>query len=264
MRELRKNLVVCPVGPGSLHAGWLADRPSRTFDVFLIHYGDEENFARADADYYHVAQGFKWELLNRVTGEFRDLLTSYERIWMPDADLRADTATINRMFAAFAKHRLQLAQPAISAGEVSFETFRQRPGVVLRYSPFVEGMCPIFTREALVRVAHTFGENRSGWGIDLLWPRHFAGHEVAILDCVGVEHTGQLFRGEHYQKLARLGINPMADFDAVVARHGGFNRRLHRRLVRGRVKLPAIWQPERQVGPLTRTLERWGIWRAVA
>jgi hypothetical protein len=240
MHAARTNLVISPIGDDSVHASWLADRPARTFDVFLIHYGQHDGFGRADADHYQCRTGFKWELLDYALRDHRHVVDRYDRIWCPDCDVRADTASINRLFALFAEYRLQLAQPAIAAGEVSYEFLRQRPGLVLRYSPFVECMCPLFTREALYRVLPTFLESRSGWGLDWLWPRCFAPREMAVLDAIGVEHTGRLMRGELYRKLATLGIDPGREFDQVMARHGGFDRRLHRKLVRGRIKLPAV------------------------
>jgi hypothetical protein len=242
----RRNLVISPIGDDSVHASWLANRPSRTFDVFLIYYGQQGDLGRADADHYLVRAGFKWELLDHAARHHRDILDAYDRIWCPDCDIRADTATVNRLFELFAAYDLQLAQPAIAAGEVSYQFLRKRPGVVLRYSPFVECMCPLFTRQALFKVLPTFLESRSGWGIDWIWPRFFGQREMAVLDTVGVEHTGRLFRGDNYQKLARLGIDPGDEFDRVMARHGGFDRRLRKKLLRGRIKLPAVWEAGRR------------------
>jgi hypothetical protein len=259
----RRNLVISPIGDDSVHASWLADRPSRAFDVFLIYYGRQADFGRGDADHYLARQGFKWELLDYAARHHRDILERYDRIWCPDCDIRADTATVNRLFALVERYDLQLAQPAILAGEVSYEFLRKRPGVVLRYTPYVECMCPLFTRGAFYTVLPTFLESRSGWGVDWVWPRYFAPRRMAVLDAVGVEHTGRLFRGENYQNLARLGIDPGEEFNRVMAKHGGFDRRLHRKLVRGRIKLPAVWEPGKR-RPLGRFFESLGLRPACA
>jgi hypothetical protein len=232
--------VISPIGDDSLHASWLAGTSARSFDLFLIHYGQRRDFGRGEADHYLRRTGFKWELLDHALRNHRPIVERYERIWCPDCDIRADAPSINRLFALFADYRLQLAQPAIAAGEVSYEFLRKRPGLVLRYSPFVECMCPLFTSDALYRVLPTFLESRSGWGLDWLWPRYFRPRQMAVVDAVGVEHTGRLMHGDLYRKLATLGIDPGREFDEVMARHGGFNRRLHRKLVRGRIKLPAV------------------------
>jgi len=259
MQSTRRNLIVSPIGDDSVHASWLVDRPARTFDVFLIYYGKQEGFGTQDADHYLCRRGFKWELLDHAARHHRDVLERYDRIWCPDCDIYADTLSVNRLFELFEKYELQLAQPAIAAGEVSFQFLRRRPGVILRYSPYVEVMCPLFTREALYAVLPTFLESRSGWGVDWLWPRYFAPRQIAVIDAVGVEHKGRLLRGENYQKLASLGIDPGREFDQVIARHGGFNRRLHRKLVRGRIKLPAIWEPGSRASLTGRMLARLGL-----
>ncbi len=120
-------------------------------------------------------------------------------------------------------------------------------------------MCPVFARGALFAVQETFLESRSGWGLDLLWPRYFNRRQMAVLDAVGVEHMGPLFRGENYHRLSHLGVDPGEEMRRVVARHGGFNRRLHRKLVRGRIKLPAIWESDGEPGWAARTLARLGL-----
>ncbi len=125
----------------------VAERPRRAnFDVFLIYYGDRPDFGRSDADHYLARQGFKWELVDHVLQQHADVVARYENIWCPDNDIRLQTPGVNRMFDLFEKYTLQLAQPAIAAGDSSYQALRQRPGVVLRYSPYVEVMCPLFTR----------------------------------------------------------------------------------------------------------------------
>jgi len=246
MSDPRRFLVISPIGDDSVHRSWLSEPEARNFDLFLVHYGNRPDFGRDDADFYLSSKGFKWELLTHALRERPEVFERYDYIWCPDADIRASTTSVNRLFELCDRYALALAQPAIAAGEVTYQALRQRLGVVLRYTPFVEVMCPVFSREAFHRVAPTFGESRSGWGLDLLWPRHFARKQMAVIDAVGVEHTGPLFRGENYQNLSRLGVNPGEELENIIARHGGFNRRLHRKLVRGRIKLPAIWDATHQ------------------
>jgi len=264
MTHHRANLIVSPIGDMSVHRTWLVNESCRNFDLLLIYYGSQGEFGRGDADYYFRQQGFKWELLTQVMKQAPEIISRYRNIWCPDNDIAADTASVNRLFDVFDEYRLQLAQPAVAAGEVSYRALRKRPGVLLRYTPYVEVMCPLFTREALAKVSHTFGENRSGWGLDWVWPRYFADHERAIIDAVGVHHTGPLFRGEHYQSLARLGIHPDVDFQQVMKKYGGFDRRLHRRFVKGKVRLPAIWDPAARRSPIQRAIHRLGFRRRLA
>lgn len=264
MTSARQNLIISPIGDSSVHRSWLSHPAARTFDLLLIYYGAQGDFGRSDCDHYLRQKGFKYELLAHALAELPDVLAGYRNIWCPDNDIAADTAGVNRLFELFDQYQLQLAQPAIAGGDVSYKTLRQRPGVILRYTPYVEVMCPIFTHAALLRVAPTFTENRSGWGLDWIWPRWFAPHERAIIDAVGVNHTGPLFCGEHYQYLATLGIDPQLDFDRIVHKYGGFDRRTHRRFVRGTARLPAIWDPLVPKSILRRAADTLGLRRAVA
>jgi hypothetical protein len=238
------NLVISTIGDASVHRSWLSEPSRRQFDLFLIYYGDGDDSASRDATYYERRKGFKWELLEHVAREYGDVLRQYANIWCPDNDVRSSTPDVNRLFATFAQYHLQLAQPAIAAGEVSYRALRRRRGVVLRYAPFVEIMCPLFTREAFYRVAGTFDENRSGWGLDWVWPRYFQPHEIAIIDRVGVEHTGKLFRGENYRQLAQMGIDHNEDFRRVIAKFGGYDPHVHRQMLRGRLRMPEVREPQ--------------------
>jgi hypothetical protein len=264
MTSARRNLIISPVGDTSEHKSWLSHPDARTFDLFLIYYGNRGDFGRGEATHYLKCQGFKWELVDNVCKHFPEVLDRYTNIWCPDNDIKLDTYGVNRMFELFERFQLKLAQPAISAGQVSYQTLRQKPGVVLRYSPYVEVMCPLFTREALRQCQPTFLECKSGWGLDWVWPRYFAHHEIAILDAVGAEHTGPLGTGENYQKLAELGVYPDREFHTVMAKYGGFNRRLHKKFVRGRIKLPAIFETGYRHGLVARLQNRLGLRRMAA
>ena len=145
MSATRRNLIVSPIGDSSVHASWLSHPDLRSFDLFLIYYGDRGDFGRSEATHYFQRKGFKWELVDHALKHHGEILARYTNIWCPDNDIRVDTRGVNRLFELFEKYALQLAQPAIAAGEVSYQTLRQRPGAVLRYSPYVEVMCPLFT-----------------------------------------------------------------------------------------------------------------------
>jgi hypothetical protein len=240
----RTNLIICPIGDRSVHCGWIAGPVAANFDLFLLYYGDGPDTAVADARHYVRRKGFKFEHLHYAATEYADVLRQYQRIWCPDDDIACDTASINLLFDIFARYQLQLAQPAIAKGDLSFKGLAQRPGNILRYTPYVEVMCPIFTREAFFKVSDTFLDNRSGWGLDWVWPKRFSIDQMAIIDKVGIHHTGPLGKGEHYKNLAKLGIDPYRDFQQTVARHGGIDWTIHRRMLRGRVRMKRVKDPE--------------------
>lgn len=240
---MTRNLVISPIGDNSVHRNWISGPKKPNFDLFLLYYGNGPDDAQRDAKYYVRRKGFKWEHMHYVVEEHAAVLENYDRIWCPDDDIACDTASVNLLFDLFAKYKLQLAQPAIAKGDFSFRGLTQQRGNILRYSPYVEVMCPMFTRESLHRVKSTFLENRSGWGLDWIWPRFFERNEIAIIDKVGIHHTGPLGKGEHYKNLATLGINPYRDFDETVSRYGGIDWRLHRGMLRGNLRMKRVKDP---------------------
>jgi hypothetical protein len=244
---MRRNLIISPIGDSSVHGTWIAGGTQRTFDQLLIYYGSGDDWAKCDATHYVCRTGFKYEHMFFASEQLGEILQQYDSFWLPDDDIALDPAAIDEMFALFGQFRLQLAQPAIAGGEVTYRSLCRRRGTLLRYTPFVEVMCPLFTRQAFYRVRHTFLESRSSFGLDLVWPKYFAPREMAILDRIGVNHTRRLNSGEHYQRLAALGIDPNRERDALVASHGGIDWRQHKRLLTGRQRMPAIRDPNSRV-----------------
>ena len=87
-------------------------------------------------------KGFKFELLHHVAQEHRSTLAKYDRIWCPDDDIACCTSDLNLLFDIVQRHGLQLAQPAVADGDVSYRYLLRKRGNILRYTPFVEVMCP--------------------------------------------------------------------------------------------------------------------------
>lgn len=215
-----RNLVVVRAGDGSLHPQWIAS-PRRDFDLFVSYYGRTPGRHAAGADYYESRPGPKWPCIADLLREHRDLLDRYDCVWLPDDDLAADTATIDRMFAFFHAHRLCIAQPALTRDSYfTWNTLLQDTNCHLRYTRFVEIMAPIFSREALRICAPTFDESPSGWGLDWLWPK-LCGEaglgRLAVIDATPVRHTrpcgGELYR-------ANPELDPRADAERVLRKYG--------------------------------------------
>lgn len=242
------NLVIATVGDRSCHASWMAGPGPRRFDVMLVHYGDAAAWDVHGAEYTARRRGFKYPVLADIVDAHRDLLERYDRIWCPDDDIRADTAGIGRMFDIVRDRGFLLAQPAIAAGETAYATLRRVADTSFRLTPFVEVMCPLFARDAFLRAATLFRESQSGWGLDCVWSTWFPRDRVAIIDEVGVEHTGTLGRGTLYEKLAALGISPGDECEALIARRGGVDPRTRKLLVHGRIRLPRTPLPRTTAG----------------
>ena len=127
-----RNLIISPIGNSSVHGSWSILSAARTYDLLLINYSNQPGFGAADATHYLERKGMKWELLTHALDMLPEVVARYTNVWLPDDDIRTSPSEIDRLFAIFEDYRLQMAQPAIAAGEVSYKVFRQRPGVILR------------------------------------------------------------------------------------------------------------------------------------
>jgi hypothetical protein len=235
----RKNLILACVGDESVHGTWLGAK-ERSFDLGLIYFGDQTGRYAQEAEYYFARKGIKYALLHDAVQAIGPAIDRYDYIWMPDDDIAADARYVEQLFKIAADYRLAISQPAIGLGDVSFRALRANPEFVLRYSRFVEIMCPLFSREALRRVLPTFRLNVSAWGIDWLWASMFGPEELAVVDAAPVHHTRPLSSGGVHRRLAALGVDPGQERDAVLQTYGIHNLRFQRSFRRGTSRLVGV------------------------
>jgi hypothetical protein len=192
----RPNLVIVPAGPSSLHPEWLnsVGDEARNWDLCLGWYGADAPDAGMACEYLaHIPKTKKFRLLYDLLHEGSPLW-DYETIWLPDDDLLASGASLNIMFHLFRKFGMDLAQPSLLAGEGCYpnhEVTIQRPDSDVRHEPFVEIMCPLFSRRALKICVGSMRDMESGYGLDHLWPA-LLGHprgRMGIIDATPVVHT---------------------------------------------------------------------------
>lgn len=217
----KRNLILARVGDGSLHRGWLGDPATRSYDVWLDYYGADLGRYGGDPARLFLRRGLtKWQGLAAVVAENREALEAYDAVWLPDDDLAIAPEAIERMFEAFHRLDLALAQPALAEGSYfSFELLLESRPFFARFTNFVEVMAPIFSREALRACAGTFTESVSGWGLDLVWPALLGRprDRVAIIDATPVLHTRPIATGDWYR---RLPVPPGDEKRQVARRHG--------------------------------------------
>src|ERR1035438_1769749 len=168
---MRENLIVVRAGDSSLHPKWLISSQARNFDIFVSYYGDAPDQFKENADYFESIPGLKWPCLAQIFRKQSELLFAYRACWFPDDDILTDAQSVIRMFDLFHANDLWLAQPALGEGShISHWITRAVPNTVLRFTDFVEIMCPIFNRHSLSLVGSSFSTSISGWGLDFLWP----------------------------------------------------------------------------------------------
>lgn len=217
-----KYLVIVRAGDDSLHPNWKTE-VDVNFDIFVSYYGAHVGNFQDGADHYASVPGLKYPIIARHLEENPDLLSQYDAFWFPDDDIWTSQVNISRMFDIFHEYDLSLAQPAMTAD--SFQNRRRffvRQEAILRYTNFVEIMCPIFSRKALEELLHTFSVSPSGWGLDYVWT-HLIGNptrKIAIIDLTPVRHTRPYRQGTFYEKCSSLGITAAVDYRRVLRRYG--------------------------------------------
>lgn len=241
MKVRTKNLVLGVVGDHSVHQTWIDGADRREFDLCLVYFGEHSGRYESDAEYYYQQRGIKFSLIHRLIHEgLGEVVSKYDRVWTPDDDIAATTKQINRLFRIAKTYHLQLAQPAIGEGDVSYLALRHHPGYLLRYTQFVEMMCPLFTLEAFSQVLPLFAENASGWGLDWVWSSMFPRECVAVIDGVAVVHTRPMASGGVHARFSSMGINPSEEGREMRKKHGVRNTRFRKAIHNDTARLRAI------------------------
>ena len=194
-RKKNQNLVISAVSDTSLHRKW---SESKDFDSLLIYFGDKEGFEK-ESTFYKRAKGYKYHLIQDVLEEMPELF-EYEYIWLPDDDIAAHPSDVCKLFSLMNKYNLQIAQPSIMGYYGANITLHQK-GSKIRFTNWVEIMCPCFSSSALKICKSCFKENNCGWALENIW-NHLLGHpkdKIAIIDDIIVIHTRPVLTGDTYK-----------------------------------------------------------------
>lgn len=215
MQGAKSKLVVVRAGPESLHEGWLS-RPAaqRSFDLLVSYYSEEAYRRHQEAEGVSavLVPGGKWDGLHRTLAEI-DWDGRYSHIWLPDDDIAADGAAIDRLFDLAERHGLALCQPALSRESFySFFLLNHCAAFRLRYTNLIEVMVPCLSAALLSRVMPWLKDNRTAYGLDYLWCRlpESGAFRAAVLDEVTVTHTRPV-GSDLARKMAQTGAHAHDD-----------------------------------------------------
>lgn len=195
MIKFKKNLVISTVGDSSLHKHWCG---SKLFDTYLIYYGNKEGYS-GETKYYKKSKGYKYHLIKDALDE-SDFWKNYEYIWLPDDDLKISIENVEKLFKLMQFYKLDLGQPSIMGYYGTWITLHQM-GSSIRFTNWVEIMCPCFSSEALSICKKTFKENNCGWGIEGTWNvlLDHPQNKIGIIDDVIAIHTRPVLSGDTYE-----------------------------------------------------------------
>ncbi|HET8541993.1 MAG TPA: hypothetical protein VFL83_19105 [Anaeromyxobacter sp.] len=214
----KKNLVFLRVGDRSTHREWIGDPATRSYDVWLDYYeeGDPSKWSD-DPALLTVGPGTtKYARAHALLPE----LSRYEAVWFPDDDISVGPAGVERLFETFHALGMLLAQPSLAdPSYVSHEITRWNGAFEVRYTNFVEAMCPLFSREALLACAPSFSLSVSAFGLDMIWSRMLRDprDRIGMIDAAPVVHTRPIGAGTWRRP---AGFDPIADRDRVLGAFG--------------------------------------------
>ena len=216
----RRFVVIVRAGENSLHRDWLVGA-ERTWDLVVSWFGDTPYEPVAD-ELVLNAKGGKWDVLHDQLTAAPELVAGYERFWIPDDDIEADAARVNRLFEISAQYQLEFSQPALTANSYfSYIHTLQARSFTLRFTSLVEVMAPCLSQAALQRVMPLIKDSRTGHGLDFVWCRLAADNrdKSAIIDAVLVRHTRPIGR-VLLRKMRAEGHDPIGDGRAMTRRFG--------------------------------------------
>lgn len=182
--------MIVRAGASSLHPHWIADG-DRNWDLALSCYQD--GVSMEGAEYVTFEKGPKWIPLHNLIRKNLKIISTYDYICLADDDLMTDAATWNNVFDTCREYELLLAQPALTLDSyITHSITRQDDSYFMRFTNFVEVMCPVFSRTALQICVATMGQDsKYGWGQDFIWPLMLsaARTRIAVIDRYPVRHT---------------------------------------------------------------------------
>ncbi len=169
----------------------------RQYDLFIINYEPERiSYKGACYEYLIEEQGYKFPTIYKAIKNF-NLIGKYDYFWFCDYDILTTVSDVNNFISISKKFNINIAHPSLSIDSYyTYNFFLNDPKCSLRYVKWAEIMCPLFSRNALIKCIDTFDFTYSGWGLDLLWAKILNYKRIAIVDNIKVKHVNKVSSGD--------------------------------------------------------------------
>lgn len=215
---MSRNLVIATTAEGGFYNN--NNLKSSRFDLALINFSKtwhDPLYVRHSVEHYVYDEGFKYHIYKRFI-EKNNILDKYDWIWMPDYDVHVEhedpVGEIERLFSVAQEYNLNVCQPSLTHDSYhSFPLVLNDPTKFMRYTNYVEVMCPLFKTSALRKVLWSFTVTYSGWAQDFLWARDLNYERLAIIDDVQVKHVKPV-ESQHW--VLPNGLNADQELDHVI------------------------------------------------
>lgn len=210
-----KNLLITTFGEYNHLDKWL--NGNRNFDVALINYDYHDHPCNliAKCVWLDTFATFKFPGIYVAFKDDRSLF-DYDYFFMPDEDIAISCEDINKLFDKARTLNLDLCCPSIEQSDESFPSWKlfvHEEERDLVTTNFVEVMCPVFSKRALIECIETFKQSHSGWGLDIVWPKLIGDTKsnIGVIHSIVAKHTRRIASGTLYADLQRKRISAYAE-----------------------------------------------------
>ncbi len=142
---MNRTLAIVRCGDNSLHESWAVG--DRKFDIGISYFGDDlEDFP--EAAFVHRGKGGKWDGISAFFRySSRKPSTATTSSWLPDDDICASTADVNRLLELGEALGFEVFQPSLDDQSYYSRLITlKHPSFDARHTNFVEIMAPVLSR----------------------------------------------------------------------------------------------------------------------
>lgn len=185
----KQNLIICPIGQGSLHKVWLNKRLNA--DVLFIHYDNETMPVNAKGISVNnvFMKGSKFTMIKELWND-KKIDRNYKYYTCLDDDILISTEQINRFFEIAKEEKLNIFHPCLQPLHHNCTQIYKQPGRKVHFINWIELQCIGFTNKMFKKALPYFDENVSSWGLPQVWYKEFKIKDLyGIIDEIEIIHT---------------------------------------------------------------------------
>jgi hypothetical protein len=116
------------------------------------------------------------------------IFDDYDSFWIMNSDIQTEAVCFDKLKEVLESHpRLGIVSPYCNSPHALMHRQTQ---TWLRYTSFVEFVCPIIRKEVISKIGYLDESFIKGWGVeyDYCWRTRRNGYSVGVYDLVGVNH----------------------------------------------------------------------------
>ena len=168
----KKNMVFISAGDNT-NFDILYINDNMNYDIYVIYYGNNKtiyNKYKNKVKFIEMRKGSKFQNFKYFYDNYKYIINCYEYFFILDDDIIFNYDDINNMFSTAKQHNLSICGPSFKKGsKISHKITKQKDGILLTYTNFIEVNVPLFNKVALNKFMKYMDSNLIGWGIDFLY-----------------------------------------------------------------------------------------------